>query len=93
MSSIGAAHSTSPPHPTPGGRFLGDYNGLTAVGSRFHPFFATTNCQLSCPANRTDIYTAAVTPTATTRPSSDTVTPGQRSGTAGVVPRRLASIR
>jgi hypothetical protein len=79
--------------PDAGGRFVGDYEGLTAVGSRFHPFFAITNCQLSCPANRTDIYTAAVTPTATTRPSTDTVTPGQRPGTAGVVPRHLASIR
>ena len=83
--------------PDAGGRFVGDYEGLTAVGSRFHPFFAITNCQLSCPANRTDIYTASVTPTATTTPikrhgdprpatrncRGSTATPGPDSMTSG----------
>ena len=56
--------------PDAGGRFVGDYQGMTTIGSRFHPFFAITNCLLSCPANRTDIFSIAVTPSTDLRPSS-----------------------
>ncbi len=48
--------------PDAGGRFLGDYQGMATIGSRFHPFFAITNCRVSCASNRTDIVTSAVTP-------------------------------
>jgi hypothetical protein len=75
--------------PNAGGRFIGDYQGLTAVGSRFHPFFATVNCMLRCPANRTDIYAASVTPTWTTHTSTDRQSAVQRPGT----PRPLLTVR
>ena len=35
--------------PDAGGRFVGDYEGLTAVGSRFHPFFAITKLPAQLP--------------------------------------------
>jgi hypothetical protein len=56
--------------PDAGGRFLGDYEGITTVGSRFYPFFATTNCLATCPANPTDIYTTAITASSPTSGSS-----------------------
>jgi hypothetical protein len=42
------------------GFFLGDYQGLVTRGSAFRPFFAATNSGNT--ANRTDIFTTAVTP-------------------------------
>ena len=57
--------------PNAGGRFVGDYQGMAAIGSTFHPFFAVTNCLTSCTTNRTDIYTTSVTPTTPQTPSSD----------------------
>ena len=42
------------------GFFLGDYQGLVASGNAFRPFFAATNSGNT--ANRTDIFTTAVTP-------------------------------
>jgi hypothetical protein len=59
--------------PDAGGRFVGDYQGLTSIGSRFHPFFAITNCLLSCPTNRTDIYTASLKATRPTMPSGGAI--------------------
>jgi hypothetical protein len=50
-----------------GALFLGDYQGLTSVGSRFVPFFVKTNCATGhCDANRTDVFAARLpsTPTA-----------------------------
>ena len=41
--------------PTPGGYFLGDYQGLLSVGTVFVPLFTQTN---SDTANRTDIFLA-----------------------------------
>ncbi len=42
-----------------GGRFIGDYEGLTVAGSTFVPFFVATNCSSgSCHGNRTDVYAA-----------------------------------
>jgi hypothetical protein len=80
--------------PDAGGRFVGDYQGLTAVGSNFHPFFATTNCLLNCPAHRTDIYTASVTPVA---PANAPLAspPDQRPGAWRplLTPRHLAPTR
>lgn len=45
---------------TTSGHFLGDYQGLTTTGDVFHPFFVEVNSGNT--ANRTDVYTAAVTP-------------------------------
>jgi hypothetical protein len=50
--------------PNAGGFFVGDYEGLTAVGRSFNPFFAQVNCDdFSCAttptSNRTDIFTAS----------------------------------
>jgi hypothetical protein len=47
--------------PNAGGRFVGDYEAMTAIGEEFVPFFVTTNCLGSCSANRTDVYAATVT--------------------------------
>jgi hypothetical protein len=47
------------------GFFIGDYQGLTWVGSAFVPFFVKTNCGAApCDQNRTDVYAAQVTPAA-----------------------------
>jgi hypothetical protein len=62
--------------PDAGGRFVGDYEGMAAVGSRFRPFYVVTNCLTSCPVNRTDVYTASVTARTPTKPSSDIVVVG-----------------
>jgi BNR repeat-like domain len=64
--------------PDAGGRFVGDYQGMTSIGSRFYPFFAITNCLVSCPANRTDVVSTAVTPSAPTRPSGDALVEAPR---------------
>jgi hypothetical protein len=50
--------------PFASGFFVGDYEGLTAVGTSFHPFFAQVNCDdFSCAtsltSNRTDIFTSS----------------------------------
>jgi hypothetical protein len=43
--------------PNAGGFFLGDYESMAAVGGTFMPFFVQTNCSdISCTANRTDVY-------------------------------------
>jgi hypothetical protein len=43
--------------PNAGGFMLGDYSGLAAAGTAFHPFFVQTNCaDSSCTANRTDVF-------------------------------------
>jgi hypothetical protein len=68
--------------PDAGGRFLGDYEGMTTIGSRFHPFFAIANCLLSCPANPTDIYTTSISPTERTRPSNGATTAASQPRTA-----------
>ncbi len=47
--------------PVARGAFLGDYQGLTAAGSTFIPFFAATNCRTTCWRNPTDIYAARLT--------------------------------
>lgn len=45
------------------GFFVGDYEGLTAVGRHFVPFFVRTNCLAGpCRRDRTDVYAAQVTP-------------------------------
>ncbi len=45
------------------GFFVGDYEGLAAKGGSFQSLFVQTNCPGACdPNNRTDIYTATVTP-------------------------------
>jgi hypothetical protein len=44
--------------PDAGGPFVGDYEGLTAVGTAFQAFFVQTNCRTTCPHNPTDVYTA-----------------------------------
>jgi hypothetical protein len=41
------------------GLFLGDYQGLTSVGSTFMPFYVTTNADSA--ANLTDVFAALVT--------------------------------
>jgi hypothetical protein len=64
--------------PDAGGKFLGDYQGMTSIGSRFYPFFATTNCLVSCSENPTDIYTSEVTPTEPTMPSGNATVLGQQ---------------
>jgi hypothetical protein len=80
--------------PDAGGRFVGDYEGMTAVGSTFHPFNVITNCLTSCPANRTDVYTTSATATAATIPSSD-VEVGESALSAAHAPLRAgrAAIR
>ena len=40
--------------PNSNGLFVGDYQGLTSIGSRFVPFFAQT--QGGTPSNRTDVW-------------------------------------
>ncbi|WP_274361663.1 sialidase family protein [Paenibacillus thermotolerans] len=45
---------------TNGGRFLGDYQGLVAIGRTFHPFFARANSGVI--SNRTDIFTTSIVP-------------------------------
>ncbi|SFS97986.1 sialidase family protein [Marininema halotolerans] len=44
--------------PFSAGLFLGDYQGMTTIGNRFHLFFAKTNPPTHM--NRTDIYTTVV---------------------------------
>ncbi|HEX6555705.1 MAG TPA: sialidase family protein [Ktedonobacteraceae bacterium] len=44
--------------PNAGGLFVGDYEGLTAVGTTFEPFFVQTNDENT--SNRTDVYTTFV---------------------------------
>ncbi len=49
--------------PNARGFFVGDYEGLAAKGGSFQSLFVQTNCPGACdPNNRTDIYTATVTP-------------------------------
>lgn len=67
--------------PDAGGRFLGDYEGMTTIGAGFHPFFAIANCLFSCPANPTDIYTVSIRPNEPTDPASAVATPVQQSRT------------
>jgi hypothetical protein len=50
--------------PFASGFFVGDYEGMTAVGTSFHPFFAQVNCNdFSCAqtltSNRTDIFSSS----------------------------------
>jgi hypothetical protein len=40
------------------GFFVGDYEGLTAVGTTFHPFFVATNSGNT--SNRTDVFTTSI---------------------------------
>jgi hypothetical protein len=42
--------------PDAGGFFVGDYEGLAAVGTAFLPFFVQTNSGNT--ANRTDVFAA-----------------------------------
>jgi hypothetical protein len=80
--------------PHAGGLFVGDYQGVTAVGSSFHPFFATTNCLAGCTANPTDIYTTGVEPAAPTNPVKAIPLVGRLPGSAGPpIVRRVAPIR
>ena len=80
--------------PDAGGRFLGDYQAMASIGSRFYPFFAITNCLVSCPANRTDIVTTAVSPAVPTGSSGDAVTSQQaRTAQAPQVTRPSARVR
>lgn len=49
--------------PFAAGFFVGDYEGLTAIGTSFHPFFVQVNCNdFSCAqtltSNRTDVFTS-----------------------------------
>ncbi len=45
------------------GFFIGDYQGLTGVGTTFVPFFVQTNCRAApCTQNRTDVYAAQMSP-------------------------------
>jgi hypothetical protein len=44
------------------GLFLGDYQGLTSIGSTFIPFYVTTNA--NSPTNLTDVFAALVTTSA-----------------------------
>jgi hypothetical protein len=53
--------------PNAGGFFLGDYAGLANGGGVFHPLWTQTTCAdgTACPTaapDRTDVYTATVTP-------------------------------
>src|SRR3989440_3428787 len=41
--------------PKAGGFFLGDYEGLTSIGTKFEPFFVQTNDENT--SNRTDVFT------------------------------------
>jgi hypothetical protein len=83
--------------PDAGGKFVGDYQAMTSIGSQFYPFFAVTNCLASCSANPTDIYTTAITATEPTRPSSQGTAAGGQSQTAPAPqvlrPRPLVPIR
>jgi hypothetical protein len=81
--------------PDAGGRFVGDYQGMTTVGSTFQPFFAKTNCLVSCPANRTDIYSTSVTATPTASSLNSAVAFGAQpqAALAPVQSRRLAPTR
>jgi hypothetical protein len=50
--------------PFASGFFVGDYEGMTAVGTSFHTFLSQVNCSdFSCAqtltSNRTDIYTSS----------------------------------
>jgi hypothetical protein len=46
--------------PDAAGSFVGDYEGLAAVGETFVAVFAQTNCAAEgCPGNRTDVYSAS----------------------------------
>jgi hypothetical protein len=78
--------------PDAGGRFVGDYQGMTSIGARFHPFFAITNCLLTCPANRTDIFSLPVTPSAELKPSSQALVAAPRS-TARLAPPAPPTLR
>ena len=78
--------------PDAGGRFVGDYQGMTSIGSRFQPFFAITNCLLSCPANRTDIFSIAVRPSADLKPSSQAL-PAASQNTARLAPQAPPTLR
>jgi hypothetical protein len=44
--------------PEAGGYFMGDYMGLVAAGTAFHPLWAAAGAV----KNDTDVYTATVTP-------------------------------
>jgi hypothetical protein len=68
--------------PDAGGRFLGDYEGMTTIGTGFHPFFAIADCLFSCPANPTDIYTTSIRPNLPTNPAGAVAAPSQQSRTA-----------
>jgi hypothetical protein len=46
--------------PQSGGYFVGDYEGLAADRTSFHPLFVTVNA--GAPDNRTDVVTRKVTP-------------------------------
>jgi hypothetical protein len=76
--------------PDASGRFVGDYQGMTTLGSAFHPFFAITNCLFSCPANPTDIYATSIRPNAPTRASSGAQAAAQQTRTA-LTPQLLRS--
>jgi len=58
--------------PDAGGPFVGDYEGLTGVGTTFQAFFVQANCRTTCARNPTDVYTASlpgrVTPGAAAQP-------------------------
>jgi hypothetical protein len=45
--------------PFASGFFVGDYEGLTAVGTTFHPFFVAVNVP-SNTGNRTDVFTTSI---------------------------------
>jgi hypothetical protein len=44
--------------PNSSGFFVGDYEGLTAIGTTFHPFFVQTNSGNT--SNRTDVFTTSI---------------------------------
>jgi hypothetical protein len=46
--------------PDAGGLFVGDYDGLTSIGSAFVPFFVATNNGNT--ANRTDVFSTQAVP-------------------------------
>jgi hypothetical protein len=79
--------------PNANGLFLGDYQGLAAVGHRFVAVFVQTNCQQNdCPDNRTDVYSARFSPARTSPASTATATALETSRTSAVhlqVPRLL----
>jgi hypothetical protein len=58
----GPFNMTAAPN-TERGYFIGDYMGMTTVGTDFMPFYVRTNCVVgTCNANRTDVYAAVVAP-------------------------------